>query len=440
MASWRCLAVGVLAHLAGLAAYAHRVGQLPLTGLGPSLSFAGLVLAATLLLVEAVARDVSLTLVAAPLAAVPTICATLIGFAPGVEPPGARGAWLFAHIALSFLGIAAFATAAAAGCMYLVERRELKSRRFGAIYRFFPPLATLDRVNHVAAIAGWLGLTLGVVLAVTYSVAYRELSLPKVIWATGAWLAVSGDRPRPRGRRVAGSARGDLLERLVRRRRRALRRVPRGRVERRRTVPVSGFPLLVEGAALPVLVVGGGRGGGAQGEHARRVGRAGARGRALGDAGDARARRRRTRRARRAAVRDARTSATRSSSSPRRAIARRTRRVADDARRRTDWSTSPTRRTRGRSPHMATHRAGHLVVGVSAGGVPGAAARIRDAIAERFDGRYAAALELLGALRRSHLARGDGGTWRALSSSAVDERFCDSVEQGTLDDRVATWR
>jgi hypothetical protein len=72
--------------------------------------------------------------------------------------------------------------------------------------------------------------------------------------------------------------------------------------------------------------------------------------------------------------------------------------------------------------------------------VPGAAARIRDAIAARFDTRYAAALELLGALRRSHLARGDGGAWPAISSSAVDEKFCDTVEQGTLDDRVATWR
>src|SRR5512132_512698 len=185
------LAAGVLAHVVGLATYALHVGQLPLTGLGPSLSFAGLVLAGTLLLVEAVARDVSLTLVAAPLAAVPTVCATLVGLSPGVEPPGARGAWLFAHIALSFVGIAAFGTAAAAGCMYLVERRELKSRRFGAIYRFFPPLATLDRVNHVAAIARWLGLTLGVVLAVTYSLSYRELSVLKVIWATSAWLSVS---------------------------------------------------------------------------------------------------------------------------------------------------------------------------------------------------------------------------------------------------------
>lgn len=186
------LAIGVAAHAAALLAYVLRVGQLPLTGLGPSLSFAGFVLAGTLLVVELMARDVTLTLVAAPLAAIPTLFANLLGMVPGVEPPGARGAWLVAHIALSFLGIAAFGTAAAAGLMYLVEHRDLKSRRFGAIYRFFPPLATLDRVNHVAAVAGWLGLTLGVVLAVTYSLAYGELSLLKVIWATGAWLAVSG--------------------------------------------------------------------------------------------------------------------------------------------------------------------------------------------------------------------------------------------------------
>ncbi|MDB4916873.1 MAG: ResC/HemX-like cytochrome c biosis rane protein [Gemmatimonadetes bacterium] len=186
------LAAGVAAHGAALFAYAASVRQLPLTGLGPSLSFAGFVLAATLLIVEIVARDVSLTLLAAPLAAIVTVCANLVGLVPGIEPPGARGAWLVAHIALSFVGIASFATAAAAGCMYLLERRELKSRRFGAIFRFFPPLATLDRVNHVAAIAAWLGLTLGVVLAVTYAVSYNELSAPKIVWAMGAWVAVSG--------------------------------------------------------------------------------------------------------------------------------------------------------------------------------------------------------------------------------------------------------
>lgn len=185
------LGLGVVAHTVGLLAFSVQASAVPLTGLGPALSFAGAVLAFTLLIVEVLARDVSLTLVAAPLAAIPTVCANIIGMTPGRGAEGVRGAWLFAHIALSFVGIAAFATAAAAGIMYLVQRRELKSRRFGAIFRFFPPLATLDRVNHLAAIAGWLGLTLGVVLAATYSVEYHELNLPQLVWGMGAWLAVT---------------------------------------------------------------------------------------------------------------------------------------------------------------------------------------------------------------------------------------------------------
>ncbi|MGH9885417.1 MAG: cytochrome c biogenesis protein CcsA, partial [bacterium] len=161
-------------------------------GFGPALSFAGLAIAVTLLIAEWLARDVSLTLVAAPLAAVPTICANVIGMAPGRDAAeGARGVWLFSHIGLSFVGMAAFATAAAAGAMYLLQRRELKSRRFNALFRFFPPLATLDRVNHLAALTGWLGLTLGIVLAASYSVAYQQLNLPQLLWGSAAWFAVT---------------------------------------------------------------------------------------------------------------------------------------------------------------------------------------------------------------------------------------------------------
>lgn len=185
------LALGVAAHVVALLAFAMQASTAPLTGLGPALSFAGAALALTLLIVEALARDVSLTLIAAPLAAVPTIFANVIGMTPGRSAEGLRGVWLFSHIALSFVGMAAFATAAAAGMMYLVQRRELRSRRFGIIFRVFPPLATLDRVNHFAAIAGWLGLTLGVVLASTYSVEYHELNMPQLVWGFGAWIAVT---------------------------------------------------------------------------------------------------------------------------------------------------------------------------------------------------------------------------------------------------------
>ncbi|MGH7652995.1 MAG: cytochrome c biogenesis protein CcsA [Gemmatimonadaceae bacterium] len=185
------LFLGVAAHASALVGLSRETGAASLTGLGPGLSFAGLVLALALLTVEALAREVSLTLVAAPLAALVTSAGALTGMHPFLEPQGTRAVWLTMHIVLSFVGIAAYATAAAAGTMYLIARRELKSAHFGAIFRSFPPLDTLDRVNHMASIAGFLGLTLGLALAAAYSFAYKALVVPQIIWGLGAWAGVS---------------------------------------------------------------------------------------------------------------------------------------------------------------------------------------------------------------------------------------------------------
>ena len=185
------LAAGVLAHAAALVAVAFVAGRAPVTGLGPALSFGALLLAATLLVTEVTARETSLSLVAAPLAAVATLAAVLIGLEPMSAQAGLRGAWLFAHIALSFIGLAAFGTSAAAGAVYLLERRELRSRRFGALFRLFPPLETLDRVNHVGVVAGWLALSLGIALAIGYAITYRGVGTAEVVWGTAAWLCVT---------------------------------------------------------------------------------------------------------------------------------------------------------------------------------------------------------------------------------------------------------
>ncbi|MFL5501049.1 MAG: cytochrome c biogenesis protein CcsA [Gemmatimonadaceae bacterium] len=185
------LLLGIGAHATALAGLTRESGAASLTGLGPGLSFAGLVLAISLVVVESLAREVSLTLIAAPVAALVTIAANIAGLRPFLEPQGTRAVWLSLHIILSFIGIAAYATAAAAGTMYLVARRELKSGRFGAIFRSFPPLDTLDRVNHLASIAGFLGLTLGLALAAAYSVEYRAVVVRQIIWGMGAWIGVS---------------------------------------------------------------------------------------------------------------------------------------------------------------------------------------------------------------------------------------------------------
>jgi HemX protein len=185
------LGAGLLAHGFGLAALAGQGGAAALTGLGPSLSFAGFAVAAALLLVELIARDVTLTFAAAPLAALSTAAGNLAGLTPVLDARGGRAIWLILHILIAFVALAAYATAAAAGAMYLVAHRDLKERRFGAVFRFFPPLATLDRVNHVALLAGFLGLTLAIALAGSYSIAYRAIVIPQVVWGGAAWLALA---------------------------------------------------------------------------------------------------------------------------------------------------------------------------------------------------------------------------------------------------------
>lgn len=89
---------------------------------------------------------------------------------------------------------------------------------------------------------------------------------------------------------------------------------------------------------------------------------------------------------------------------------------------------------------VAAHASGPLVVGVSAGGVPDAAMRIRDAIAQRFDGRYATALAALAALRSELLEAGDRDGWYAAKRDLVGDDFCGTVERDAFSANVTRWR
>jgi siroheme synthase-like protein len=88
---------------------------------------------------------------------------------------------------------------------------------------------------------------------------------------------------------------------------------------------------------------------------------------------------------------------------------------------------------------MALHRSGDVIIAVSAGGVPGAAARIRDAIAERFDARYGRAVSALRGLRSRLIAGGDQ-RWRDAAPKLIADDFCSSVEDGSFTEKVDTWR
>lgn len=89
---------------------------------------------------------------------------------------------------------------------------------------------------------------------------------------------------------------------------------------------------------------------------------------------------------------------------------------------------------------MAVHRAGDVVVGVSAGGVPGAALRVRDMIAEVVGPAFGDAVRLLTGMRERLLRGGDRTRWRAASAALVGPGFCDDVRAGRFAARAAEWR
>jgi siroheme synthase-like protein len=88
---------------------------------------------------------------------------------------------------------------------------------------------------------------------------------------------------------------------------------------------------------------------------------------------------------------------------------------------------------------MALHRSGDITIAVSSGGVPGAAARIRDAIAERFDDRYERAVSALRGLRSRLIANGSG-EWSNAAPKLIGDDFCHSVEDGSFASKVESWR
>ena len=185
------LAVGVGLHVLGVTIYTARYGELPLVGLGPSLATLSLIIALVLLALDTFTAAHAVGLLLAPVA----FLVLLAGLLARIEPAGSvtafRGTWFALHVSLSFLGYALWVLSAAAGMMYLMQFSELKHKRLGSVFRFFPSLETLDRVGRRALNAGFVSLTLGIVLGLAWSVRFEPATLmgnPKVIWAVVSWL------------------------------------------------------------------------------------------------------------------------------------------------------------------------------------------------------------------------------------------------------------
>jgi precorrin-2 dehydrogenase/sirohydrochlorin ferrochelatase len=95
---------------------------------------------------------------------------------------------------------------------------------------------------------------------------------------------------------------------------------------------------------------------------------------------------------------------------------------------------------KGNFSFLALHRVGDVTIAVSADGVPNAAGRIRDSIAERIDSKYSDAVKQCSEVRDRVLATKGSEEWRRVARDLIDEKFCGSIENGTFSDKAARWR
>ncbi|MDO9041665.1 MAG: c-type cytochrome biogenesis protein CcsB [Desulfocapsaceae bacterium] len=90
-------------------------------------------------------------------------------------PPALQSWWLPVHAGIAVISYAFLALAFCGGIMYLLQERELKSKRFGYFFTRLPSLDSLDQLNSHCLATGFVLLTLGIISG--------------SIWARQAWGA-----------------------------------------------------------------------------------------------------------------------------------------------------------------------------------------------------------------------------------------------------------
>ncbi len=110
-------------------------------------------------------------------------------------PPALQSWWLPVHVILLFVGNGAFALAAVAGLMYLIQERQLKKKKLGALFHRLPNIDVLDEINYRCLTIGFPLLTLGIITGAAWAQTawgtYWQWD-PKETWSIITWFLYAG--------------------------------------------------------------------------------------------------------------------------------------------------------------------------------------------------------------------------------------------------------
>jgi cytochrome c-type biogenesis protein CcsB len=189
------ISLGVVFHLVALVEDGMQVGHFPTTSLQESASLTAFLLASAFLLVHWKYRFESLSVFIFPLIFLLTLPGALEQASDPLEVPLLKTTWLYLHVSMIVLGHTAFFLTFAAGLMYLIQERELKSKRLRAFYYRLPPLETIDDLAYKTLTIGFPFITLGIITGAIWANSVWGPAWPrdpKIAWSFATWLIYVG--------------------------------------------------------------------------------------------------------------------------------------------------------------------------------------------------------------------------------------------------------
>jgi len=181
-------------HTVALIVRAVELGAPPIGSLPDALGLAVWVIVLLELLIEQRSGVRVLGAFVLPIAVVLILKATTAS-RPGALVPALAGAWVWVHIALAMIGIAAFVFNFVGALMYLLQEHQLRAKRPGAFYYRLPALETLDRLTFRTLALGFPFLTVGLLLGALWARAAWGSTLafdPLAFFSLVAWLIYAG--------------------------------------------------------------------------------------------------------------------------------------------------------------------------------------------------------------------------------------------------------
>ena len=182
------MAAGVALHTVGLAVRGQTLHRCPVTNLFEVQLFLAWALVLFYLLIGPAYRVSFLGAFTAPLVSIIVVVGLLAPIDWTLPVPQKHSAWVEFHAAIGIVAGGALALSAVMGAMYLLQERQLKSRRPDATLWLLPPVDQLDVIGFRLIMLGFVLWTTGMIGGAISHKIVGAWAPAKTAWATSVWL------------------------------------------------------------------------------------------------------------------------------------------------------------------------------------------------------------------------------------------------------------